>query len=212
MKKLLTALAVLVLALSAGCGGRVIPLAPSGEALIYSSDRSIAIERDGVLVRVRVQDPVLSAFGTDPFCSFHILFKNSTYKGFRISTEHFVIEDDSGRVHKALRPQVLQALLSPQTQYLLPYPYIGYYYLPKIEMARANVQFESPLKYSGNEHGRDILEEALPEGPVLPAKQVEGLIYFPLDLLALREFRLKIFLNPSGGGTPDWTFPFLVER
>lgn len=213
MKNLWLTAVLVLLFLMPGCAGNIRPLSPSPDAVIRDSDRSVSLEKEGVLLRVRVQEPVFSAFGDEPFCSFYISVTNRTYKGLRFPYQAFVLEDDSGVSHPAIKPQILQELLSPQSQFLLPYPYIGYYYSTDIEVVSANLAFESPLRYSGKNHAREILEEALPETPALPGKTLEGMVYFPLDLLSQKSFVLKINLSEvSPAGKPGWIFPFSVEK
>jgi hypothetical protein len=73
---------------------------------------------------------------------------------------------------------------------LLPYPYVGYYYLTDSLKGQADNRFSSEGAYYSSRRPEYIQQDALPAAQVLPAATVAGAIYFPVELRQKKSFQL----------------------
>lgn len=197
----------------AGCGVTVVPKPTTG-ATVNPSDRSITEIRQQLEVSARVQDlAVAPAQYNDNLTSFYVAIRNLSAASVTIPLASFVLFDQDGNQYQPVQPSALQAMLSRDSNYLIPYPYVGYYYLGDAERAGAENTFSSSLPYYAENHPQELLMDALPMAPVHPGARIAGMVYFPIDLTTRKSVELRLYLPGSAAAGPaDFVFPFSIEK
>ncbi|ALC16670.1 hypothetical protein DSOUD_1899 [Desulfuromonas soudanensis] len=196
-----------------GCGIAIIPQA-TGTAKINSADNSLTETRDGISVTARVEDLEVAPYRTaDNITSFNFVIENRSSREITLPLSSFVLVDDKGNQYRPMTVAEVGTAVARDSEYLIPYPYVGFYYLEDREKFSAFNTFNSSLPYYAENHPAETLTRALPAGPVLPHGRISGLLYFPVDLSQKRSFQLRIYRpeTPSSGAA-DFTFPFSVEK
>lgn len=212
MRKLviLPALMFLLLILS-GCGLTIIPQPLDPNDRVNPSDRSITIERTTLHLTARVQDTAVGGFSTDtPLTSFYIDALNNDRKPLALPLLSFSLIDDQGRVYQAVAPSAVNALLLPEYDYLVPFPYVSYLDVTAQEIQRASSAMQSEQPYAmsrGLEPGPS--GTPFPEINIAAGARAAGVIFFEIDLYMVASVRLQVS-NPAGD-TP-FVFPFSIKK
>jgi hypothetical protein len=103
--------------------------------------------------------------------------------------------------------------VSRDSTYLIPYPYVGYYYLEDTEEAGAINTFDSSLPFYAENHPQELLMNAFPVTSILPGARVAGRLYFGLDLPQRSSVELRVYLpGTPRSGAADFSFPFSIEK
>lgn len=212
MMRCCQALLVLLTLLMTACAVKVTPQA-TATARVNSADSSISETRDGVTVTARLDQLTLAPYQmVDNITSFHILVDNQTSLPVRFPVEHIVMRDADGRQYQTITPERVREIVSKDTVYLIPYPYVGYYYLEDQMKVSQFDTFSSSLPFYAEYHPQDIFTRALPQTPILAGSKISGVIYFIVDLERTSGVQLLIFDNPEARGEPRYLLPFSVEK
>ena len=213
MKKLLLPLLLLALVLS-GCAGIVITPSPDAAGRVNPQDLSISQTSEQVTVTAKVMDLEVRPYQMDQnICSFQVDIKNDRDTKIYLPAERFILFDDQGNQYRPVSPQKIRELVAQLDPYLIPYPYVGYYYEGDAERARVRNEFNSEVVYFPTRNPQNIELEALPDGKVEPGKQVSGLIYFLADLRTMKSFSLQgSAVLAKGVKSSDFVFPFSVVK
>jgi hypothetical protein len=123
-----------------------------------------------------------------------------------------VLKDAEGRQYRSITPERVREIVSKDTVYLIPYPYVGYYYLEDQEKGASRQAMASSLPFYAEYHPQEIFTRALPVGPVLPHAKVAGVVYFIADLTRTDHAELLVFPDGQLQGEPRYRFPFRVEK
>ena len=176
----------------AGCATvKIVPQTQTG-AQVDVDSLAITRQQDKVRVTVRVADvSVRPAPLEKNFCSFWIEITNQRTVLLPLSFSDFILIDADGQQYAAQAADELVALLKPEIPYLIPYPYVGYYYLADQARGRSADQFRSEASYATSRRPEQIELEALPEADVLPQSKVTGKVYFPAELRTMRSFIIR---------------------
>jgi hypothetical protein len=159
-----------------GCGIKIVPQ-PTQAGVINPADRSITINRDGVVVSARVQDLEVAPYRmVDNITSFYIVVDNRTQAEVALPVTSFVLLDQDNRQYRPIPPAEVHAIVSRDSTYLIPYPYVGYYYLEDQQKAAFFNTFSSSLPYFAENHPQDLHTEALAETSILPGALISGKI------------------------------------
>ena len=212
MKNFIMLLTVFILL--SGCAElRFIPQ-PQPGAEVDLISFTISQQQDSLTVTVRVADARVRPTPVEKnYCSFWIEVSNQRNVLLPLSHADFTLRDAAGHQYPAQAPDQLVALLTAETPYLVPYPYVGYYYLGDAERARAADQFRSEASYATSRRPEYIKLEALPEGDVLPRSKVAGMIYFPADLRPMDSFEVIYqAVAPLAPQLAPLIFRFSVEK
>ncbi|AMV72279.1 lipoprotein [Desulfuromonas carbonis] len=203
----------LILLLS-GCGITVVPRPQNSDALVNPADRSITETRNGLEISARVQELGVGSYQVgENITSFYLVVVNHRQQEVTVPLESFYLVDAGGTQVRPLPPQNVLATLDRQSDYLIPYPYVGYYYLEDSRWADSTDTMGSSLPYYATNHPQELLDEALPVTPVLSGARVAGMVYFPVDLATKKSIELRVYLpGTSISGPPDFTFPFSIEK
>lgn len=207
---LLSLCAVLVLS---GCSLKVVPQqVPQG--VIDPTDNSQTVTRDGIAVKVANSDREMNSYNLDgTVTAFDVAIHNQTDHEIGFATDSFVLLDGQNRQYLPLTPERVKEILSRDSYYLIPYPYVGFYYLEDYERTSAYNATGSQLPYYYEVYPQDIYTRALNASAIIPGATAEGLVYFRIDLAATKEMKLLVFRKGSSkSSSPDFTFPFLISK
>ncbi len=196
-----------------GCGVAVVPK-PTPSAVLNPADNSLTEAKDGVSVTARVQDLEVAPYEmVDNITSFYIVIDNGSGQEISLPLESFLLIDDEGNQYRPIEPGNIQEVVSRDSTYLIPYPYVGYYYLEDKEKSAFFNTFSSSLPYYAENYPQDIYTEALPSGTVIPGAKISGLVYFVIDLATRSGIELRVYRPGTPETAPsDYKFPFSIEK
>ncbi|GEM_PF-898150 len=209
-------LAVLLLSfalfLCSSCSVKVAPVAtPTGT--INPDEKSITEIRDGVAFTVKLDQLSVAPYQlVDNITSFHITIDNRTDKQVSFPSQAFLLKDGSNRQYRSITPERVREIVSKDTVYLIPYPYVGYYYLDDQARVTQSDTFSSSLPFYAEYHPQDIFTRALTEEPVLKRSIAAGVVYFIADLERTDSAELLVFPDTKTSGDPLATFSFAIEK
>lgn len=196
-----------------GCSLKVVPQqVPQG--VINPADNSQTVTKDGIAVKVANSDREMVSYNLDgTVTAFDVTIHNQTEREVGFGVDSFVLLDDQNRQHLPLTPERVKEMVSRDSYYLIPYPYVGFYYLEDYERTSYYTETGSQLPYYYEVYPQDIYTRALNAATVIPGAKAEGLVYFRIDLAATKEMRLLVFRKgASKSSPPDFTFPFTVSK
>jgi len=211
MRYLLIASLLTMLVLS-GCSVSVVPQAKTGYQL--NVDNTLSASKAGLTVTAGVQELEVAPYRmVDNITSFQITLDNGGDDEILIPPESFVLIDGTGQQYRPIAPGEIQEIIKKDSNYLIPYPYVGYYYLEDKEKSSQFQTFESAAPYYAENYPQDIFTQALPSDAILPGAKISGLLYFTIDLTTRQSFELRLYLPGSSTSAPaDFGFPFSVEK
>lgn len=124
----------------------------------------------------------------------------------------FLLKDGDGRQYRSINPEQVREIVSKDTVYLIPYPYVGYYYLEDHKRASHEDAFSSSLPFYAEYHPQDIFTRALTEEPILKGSKVSGVVYFIADLEKSDYAEVLVFRDGTTSGEPLLKFPFAIKK
>ena len=189
------------------------PQAQSGSQIDMNGQRILHAEK-GVQLAAKVHDvSVRPSPAEQNYASFWVEVTNKRNVLLPLKFSDFVLLDDQGRQYQATDPAELVDLLTVDASYLLPYPYVGYYYLLDSLRGQADNRFNSESAYYSSRRPEYIQLDALPVAEVLPAATVAGAIYFPVELRQKKSLQLlyQVGALPSQESF-QISLPFTVEK
>lgn len=204
----------LLLFLITGCSSvRVVPVQVTG-GLINPAEKSQTVVSKGVEITVRVDETGINSYNLEStVTALHVGIKNGTDAEVAFSEDSFILVDEGGLQYQPMTPDGVRAMLKKDSYYLVPYPYVGYYYLEDFEKSNAYNRFSSQLPYYYDLYPQDIFTKALPTVAIIPGMRIEGLTYFRIDPADHKDISLLIYRKGSSKSSPpDFSFPFKVEK
>ncbi len=205
-------LTLLVLLLCSACSVKVAPIA-TATGTINQEDQSITEVRDGVAFTVKVDELSVAPYQiVNNITSFHVEIDNQTDQPVSYPSKAFLLKDGSGQQYRSVTPEKVREIVSKDTVYLIPYPYVGYYYLEDQAMVTHADTFSSSMPFYAEYHPQDIFTRALTEEPVLKKSKVAGVVYFIADLERSNYAELQVFSGGDATGEPLLKFPFAIEK
>jgi hypothetical protein len=197
----------------AGCSLKVVPQ-PVPQGVVNPADNSQTITKDGIAVKVANSDREMVSYNLDgTVTAFDVAIHNQTDREVGFGVDSFILLDDQNRQHLPLTPERVKEIVSRDSYYLIPYPYVGFYYLEDYERASSYTETGSQLPYYYEVYPQDIYTRSLNAETVIPGARAEGLVYFRIDLAATKEMKLLVFRKgTSKSSPPDFTFPFAVSK
>jgi hypothetical protein len=204
-------LVVLVLLFCSACSVSVAPIAtPTG--IINSEDNSLTETYAGVSITVKVDELSVAPYQMiDNVASFHVAIDNQTDQQVSFPSKSFILKDGDGQQYRSVTPERVREIVSKDTVYLIPYPYVGYYYLEDQMKVSYEDTFSSSLPFYAEYHPQDIFTRALTEQPVLKGSKASGVIYFIANLERTNYAELLVFPDEEVSGEPLLKFPFAIE-
>lgn len=205
-------LAVLILLLCSACSVTVAPIATS-TGTINPEEQSLTEIRDDVAFTVKIDELSVSPYQiVDNITAFHVVIDNRTAHQVSFPSRVFLLKDGEGRQYRSITPERVREIVSKDTVYLIPYPYVGYYYLEDQAMVSHTDTFSSSLPFYAEYHPQDIFTRALTEEPILKGAKAVGVVYFVADLERADYVELLIFPDGKTAGEPLVKFPFAIEK
>ncbi|BCR05015.1 lipoprotein [Desulfuromonas versatilis] len=199
--------------LLSGCGFAVVPKA-TATATVDPVAGSISETNKGVRVTARVQDLEIVPYHTlENLTSFLVTVENLTQGPLSIPLDSFLLIDQDGTQYRAVPPERVIEIAKKDSAYLIPYPYVGYYYLEDREKGTFFNTFDSALPYFAENYPQDIRTEGLPQQSIIPGAKVSGAVYFLAELGSLKSFEMRVYLPGADlAGPADFRLPFSIEK
>jgi hypothetical protein len=198
-----------------GCASiKVIP-EQVANGIVNATDNSQTLVSNGVSVTARVSDTELNAYNLDStVTAFHLAIKNNTAGEVAFDEFSFVAIDEKGVQYSLLTPEKVREIIKKDSYYLMPYPYVGFYYLEDYQKTSFYNRSTSSLPYFYELYPQDIFTRSLPFGAaIIPGMQIEGLIYYKLDISTLQGLKLYIYRKgASKASSPEFVFPFKIVK
>ena len=204
----------LVALLFSGCSSVKVLPEQVANGRINTADNSQTIVSNGVEVTARFDENGINSYNLEgTITSFHVSIRNSTDHEIAFGDDSYVLVDESGLQYSLLTPEHVRAMIKKDSYYLVPYPYVGFYYLEDFEKTNAYNRFNSALPYYYDLYPQDIFTKALQATTVIPGMRVEGLTYFKIDPAAHQQIKLLVFhKGASKSSPPDFSFPFKIVK
>lgn len=212
MKQCLILLASLFII--SGCSSlKVIP-EPAQNGIINDRENAQTISRDNISVTVKSGDMEIVAYNLEgSVASFFVIVNNQTEDEFQLSNDSFLLVDNEGRQYFPLTPEKVKEIIARDTYYLIPYPYVGFYYLEDYQKTSFYNRFTSDTPYFYEVYPQDIYTKAIPAGSIIPKAKVAGLVYFRIDLEGKKGVSLQLFKKGTPKSSPaDFVFPFKIVK
>ena len=145
--------------------------------------------------------------------NFNIIIQNNRQSEVIFDNDCFILLDADKRQFYPLTPEKIKQMLAKDTYYLLPYPYVGFYYLEDYERASFKNSTSTNLPYYYELYPQDLYIRAMPTEPIIPGATVKGLLYFHADIHSFPSFSINVYRKgASKSAVPDFTFPFKVVK
>ncbi len=205
-------LVVSILLLCSACSVSVTPIAtPTGT--INSEDNSQTETHEGVSFTVKLDQLSVSPYQlVDNITSFHVNINNHTENQISFPSRAFLLKDGNGQQYRSITPDRVREIVSKDSVYLIPYPYVGYYYLEDQARVAYENTYSSSLPFYAEYHPQDIFTNALTEEPILKASSASGVVYFISNLEQTNYAELLIFPDQEASGEPILKFPFAIKK
>lgn len=212
MIKRYTCLLPLFFLLLSGCATKIVPDS-TVNGTVNVKTGGVTITKDDVSITAVASDAAVSSNLERTVSSFNMEIRNQGENEVNFDYDSFILLDQDNRQYYALTPEKVRQLISKDTYYLLPYPYVGFYYLEDYEKAAFRNSTITNLPYYYDLYPQDITTSALPSGTIIPKAMITGQIYFNVDLHALQSFRLLVSRKGKPKSTePEFVFPFKVIK
>ena len=186
----------LIAMLLAGCSSVKVVPEQTVNGRVNAAENSQTIISNGVEVTARVDETGINSYNLEgTVTAFHISIRNATDNEIAYGDDSYVLVDESGLQYSLLTPENVRAMLKKDSYYLVPYPYVGFYYLEDYEKSNAYNRFNSALPYYYDLYPQDLFTKALQAATVIPGMKVEGLTYFKIDPASHQHVKLLVFVK-----------------
>jgi len=204
---------VLFFLLSACSSTLILPEPQPGSQIDMAGQRSSQGIK-GIRLAVRLHEAVVRPSPAEQnYASFWVEVYNQRNVLLPLSASDFILLDDQGQQYLTVAANELVEHLSDVAPYLIPYPYVGYYYLEDSLRSAADTRLRGEADYFASRRPRYLKTEALPEAEVLPNATLAGAIYFPVELRQMSRFHLHYQSGAlPGQKSYSLSFPFRVEK
>lgn len=196
-----------------GCAVKIVPeQVPSG--IINQKDNSITLAKDSIVMTLSPADTDMVNYNLEGMvAAFNVEIQNTGDSEAAFDTESFILLADDRTQYYQLTTEKIRQMLAKDTYYLLPYPYVGFYYLEDYEQSAFRNSTNSNLPYYFELRPQDIHTRSLPVEPLIPKAKTKGQIYFHADIKTMKSFSILVFRKGAPKkGSPDFAFPFRVEK
>ena len=197
-----------------GCGSmKVVPDAIES-GVVSAADNSLTVTKDGISMTAKNADiNMFSANLEGAVAAFSVLVENQTDGEIAFAPESFLLLDNDNRQYAPLTPEKVKEIVSQDSYYLIPYPYVGFYYLEDYQKTSFYNRFNTREPYFYELYPQDIFTKGFPAGAIIPKAKVAGLVYFKIDLSEKQAVRLLAFRNKGAkSSAPDFVFPFRIIK
>ena len=196
--------------LLSGCGVQVVPRTSAQISLGADKETVIATE-NGLTLSSKVQDLDFGPYtGENNITAFYVKITNNSKEERSVPLAAFMLFDQDRKVYRPLESDRVTALTRQEENYLIPYPYVGFYYLQDSTDFDYSTQSASSLAYSPQRTSASAEAYALPVGSIPSGAHIAGLLFFNIDLYEKKFVDLTLQL-PGDGNVPDTKFSFLFD-
>lgn len=199
---------------SSGCGTvNVLPVLVE-DGNINAADNSQTISRNSVEIKAKVSDTAINAYNLEGTVTAFLLgISNSSSNETAFAEDSFVLVDESGLQYSLITPEKVRELIKKDSYYLMPYPYVGFYYLEDFQRTSFYNRFNTSLPYYYELYPQDLFTKSLPFTTIIPGMKIEGLVYFKIDLAAHQQVKLYVYRKGvSKSAPPEFIFPFKIVK
>ncbi len=205
--------ALLLLFLCTACSVTTVAPIPTATGKINPEDQSITEFYGDVSFTVKLDELSVAPYQiVNNITSFHVSIDNRTADAVSFPSKAFMLKDGGGQQYRSITPEKVREIVSKDTVYLIPYPYVGYYYLEDNAMMAHENTFTSNMPFYAEYHPQDIFTRALTEEPILKNSKAAGVVYFIADLEKSDYAELLIFPDGETTGEPIAKFPFAITK
>lgn len=211
--KLISLCLLLASTLLASCAVRIVPeQVPTG--IINQKESSLTLARGNVVMTVSPADTDMINYNLEGMVSsFNVEIQNAGDSEVVFDSESFILLTADRTQYYQLTAEKIRQMLAKDSYYLLPYPYVGFYYLEDYEQSAFRNSTNSNLPYFFEMRPQDIQTRSLPIEPLIPNARTKGLIYFHADVATMPSLSILAFKKGTPKkGNPDFIFPFRVEK
>ncbi len=204
---------LLLVILLTGCSAKIVPKQVAGGLLDLKAG-SQKIDMNDISISVRVQDLSYAPYRqVDNITSFYFDVQNRTPQPWSFPAEAVRLVASDGHQFSPVTPMQVKEMVSRELPYMVPYPYVGYYYLEDAQKGSHFNTFTSNLPYYASNHPQDIFTQALPTDAIEPGNRIAGLVYFVCDLTVMSEFEIRVKgPGTAGAAESQFVFPFIVDK
>lgn len=213
MKKQFLIILLLSMFMSACASIKIVP-EQAENGVINAEDNSQTITKNGVQIRSGVSGTEINAYNLEgTVSSFNLAIKNASDREVSFSKDSFVLIDENGLQYSQLTPKKMLEMIKKDSYYLMPYPYVGFYYLEDFQKTSFYNRLNSSLPYYYELYPQDLFTKALPLTSIIPGMKVEGLIFFNIDMSVHRQVKLYVYRQgASRSNPPEFVFPFKIVK
>lgn len=213
MKKVLAVIALLIVGIP-GCATVKILPEQVEQGTINTADNTQAITKNGVEIRAGASETAINSYNLEgTVTAFNISIRNNSANEVAFAEDSFVLVDERGLQYDLLTPEKVRDIIKKDSYYLMPYPYVGFYYLEDFQKTNFYNRFNSSLPYYYELYPQDLFTKSLPLTAIIPNMKVEGLAYFKIDMATHQQVKLYVYRKgASKSAPPDYLFPFKIVK
>jgi hypothetical protein len=213
MKILFAAMALLVVGISGCASIKVLPEQVE-QGTINATNNTQSITKDNVEITAGASETAINSYNLEgTVTAFNISIKNNSANEVVFAEDSFILADERGLQYDLLTPQKVREIIKKDSYYLMPYPYVGFYYLEDFQKTNFYNRFNSSLPYYYELYPQDLFTKSLPLTAIIPGMKVEGFVYFKIDLAAHQQVKLYVYRKgASKSAPPDFLFPFKIVK
>lgn len=213
MKKIIAAMALLILTVSGCASVKAVPEQVEN-GIINSADNSLTITNNNVKIKANVSETAINAYNLEEtVTAFKLTINNLSTSEVAFADDSFVLVDERGLQYSLLTPEKVRDLIKRDSYYLMPYPYVGFYYLEDFQKTSFYNRFNSSLPYYYELYPQDLFTKSLPLTTIIPSMSIEGFVYFKIDLAAHQQVKLYVYRKGAPkSAPPEFIFPFKIVK
>lgn len=172
---------ILALLLS-GCGIKVVPRT-SGQVSLGVDKETVSLTDNGLTLSAKIQDLDFGPYtGENNITAIFVKVANNSNTERSVPLSAFMLFDQDRKIYRPLEIDRVTDLTRQESNYLIPYPFVGFYYLQDSVGFDYATQSASSLAYSPQRSSETIDSYALPVGTIPPAANIAGMLFFNIDL------------------------------
>jgi len=210
MKFCMPMVVFLTLLLLSGCGLQIIPRT-TAQISIGPDKETVSATENGLTLAAKVQDLEFGPYtGVNNITAFYVTVTNNSDRERSVPLAAFMLFDQDKQLYRPLESDRVTALTHQEANYLIPYPFVGFYYLQDSAEFDYSTQSASSLEYSPQRKEVSAEAYALPVGTIPPGAKISGMLFFNIDLYEKKSVDLTLHL-PSENSLSETKFSFLFD-
>ena len=196
--------------LLSGCGVQVIPRT-SAQISLGADKETVTATENGLTLSAKVQDLDFGPYtGENNITAFYVKIINNGQEERSVPLAAFMLFDQDRKVYRPLESDRVTALTRQEANYLVPYPFVGFYYLQDSTDFDYEMQSASDLAYSPQKTAVSVETYALPVGAIPAGAHIAGMLFFNIDLYEKKFVDLTLQLQGEGN-VPETKFSILFD-